>query len=121
MSSERRNHPRLILDGLLTSKVANQSLNKENVIIGDIIDISYSGIRVKLKKPLTAKINDHIVISLTLPECGTPLTIHGNLKHQDSATEFGLHYIDNHPDTSVDDLLFECIKLTDETLLIKTT
>jgi hypothetical protein len=121
MESDRRDQPRLKPKGLKAGISIDRPSSQTQVFEGDIIDISYSGIRIRLKEPLKAKFNDIISISLTLPESGTPFTINGSLKPQHIDSECCLHYADNHPDASVDDLLFDCIKLSEETLLVKTT
>lgn len=120
MGSERRHHPRLDLTGRPAGIKIKNTIN-EIEIEGDIIDISYTGIRIRLNKPLDAAIEDKIKINLTLPECGTPFTIHGTIKHSPSDRECGIHYTNDHPKGSVDDLMFECIKLTESTLWVKTT
>ena len=86
----------------------------------EILDISRSGIRIKLTKPIKTRINDKIKITMVLPESGEPFSVHGILKHQPREDEYGIHYAD-HVDGSIDDILFECVKLNDVTLLIKSS
>jgi len=94
------------------------SSEPETSLSGEILDISRTGIRIKLSKPLGKSVNDNLKITMSLPESGSPITVHGTLKHLHSDTEYGVHYTD-HIDGSVDDMLFECVKLSDSTLLIK--
>ena len=93
--------------------------NQEVSVEADILDISYTGIRVKLKKGFVADIDGRVKITMTLPESGLPFSVHGILKHQHADTECGVHYI-THANSSIDDLIFECIELDASTVLIKT-
>jgi len=118
MKVERRNHQRIKSKNvqanihLFTPSAVETDLN------GEILDISLTGIRLKLSKPLDKNVNDNIKITMLSPESGTPITVHGTLKHLHSDTEYGVHYT-HHVDGSIDDILFECEKLNDSTLLIK--
>lgn len=118
MDTEKRNHRRLKPKGLQADVVLN-SANQEIALDAEILDISYSGIRVKLKKPIAADITGHIKITMILPESGAAFSVHGILKHSQNESECGVHYID-HVEGSIDDLMFECIELDDSTVLIKT-
>jgi len=118
MKTEKRNHLRIKPQGL-QADVLFKSADQEIALEADILDISYSGIRVKLKEAVASEINGHIRITMTLPESGTPFSVHGILKHQPTDSECGLHYVD-HVEGSIDDLMFECIELDNSTVLIKT-
>jgi hypothetical protein len=118
MKSEKRNHQRLKPKGLQAG-VTFYSEIPETVLDAEILDISYSGIRVKLKEPIACNINGPIKITMKLPDSGLPFSVHGILKHQHSDLECGVHYVD-HVEGSIDDLMFECIDLDSSTVLIKT-
>ena len=118
MKNEKRNHLRVKPQGLQADVVFN-TYTQEITLDADILDISYSGIRVKLKNPIADKICGPIKINLLLPESKTPFSVHGILKHQQSELECGVHYVD-HVEGSIDDLMFECIELDNSTVLIKT-
>lgn len=119
MSIERRTHNRIKTKGLSAGVFLDKEVDGEYPLSADILDISRSGIRIKLRKPLTPNIGDKIKITMTLPESGEPFIVHGLLKHLPSHDECGLEYT-NHCEKSVDNLLFECVKLNEMTLLIKT-
>ncbi|MCD2449267.1 PilZ domain-containing protein [Methylicorpusculum oleiharenae] len=119
MHSERRSHRRIKPKGLSADIILSRTNDQELPLNGDILDISYSGIRIKLSKPLASNIEGKVKITMTLPESGAPFIVHGTLKHQFNDDECGLHYT-GHSEESIDDLMFECIKLNDMTLLIKT-
>ncbi len=118
MKSEKRTHQRIKPKGLQAGLFFS-SKNKEIALEADILDISYSGIRVKLREPIAADMTGNIRIDMLLPESNAPFSVHGILKHQNGDAEFGLHYVD-HVDGSIDDLMFECVELDETTVLIKT-
>jgi hypothetical protein len=118
MKPEKRIHKRIKPRGLQVGLVIN-SAKQEIELDAEILDISYSGIRVKLKQPIATDLIGNVRINMTLPESNTPFCVHGILKHQASNDECGLHYID-HVEGSIDDLMFECVELDETTVLIKT-
>lgn len=118
MNLEKRNYPRLKPKGLQAG-VTFSSADQEIALDADILDISYTGIRVKLKEPIASGIVGHIKITMRLPESGAAFSVHGILKHQHTDLECGLHYVD-HVEGSIDDLMFECIELDASTVFIKT-
>ncbi len=118
MDTEKRTHRRLKPKGLQAG-VMFSSANQEIALDADILDISYTGIRVKLKHPIASDLEGHIKITMTLPESGTSFSVHGILKHQQPDTEYGVHYLD-HIEGSIDDVMFECVELDKSTVFIKT-
>lgn len=119
MLSEKRNHPRLKPRGLKAGVILNSEA-PEMSLEADILDISYSGIRVRLKQPIGSDIIGQIKITMTLPESGTTFSVRGILKHQRNETEYGVHYVDPIQG-SIDDIMFECFELNDSTVFIKTS
>jgi len=116
MDQENRNHPRFSPKGLSANISIEPSPPSDKVIMdGTIINISYSGIKIKLNSPCNEDIQKGVVtINLTLPESGVPITIRGTIKHlNNSAEEFGLQYAESHTENKVDNLMFECIKVAD--------
>jgi hypothetical protein len=91
----------------------------ETEVDAEILDISYSGIRVKLKQAISSTINERVKITMTLPESKAPFSIHGILKHQANSLECGIHYT-QHITGSIDDVMFECLELDNSTIFIKT-
>lgn len=118
MKSEKRNHKRIKPKGMLAG-IIFKTENQEMTLDADILDISYSGIRVKLKEPIASDMAGKIKINMILPESNTPFCVHGILKHQASDDVCGIHYID-HVHGSIDDLMFECVELDETTVFIKT-
>lgn len=118
MNIEKRNYPRLKPKGLRAGVIFNPS-SQETALDADILDISYTGIRVKLKEPITSELSGYIKITMILPESGTRFSVHGILKHQHADSEYGVNYAD-HLEGSIDDMLFECIGLDNSTVFVKT-
>jgi len=112
MIQEKRKYPRFNPRGL----VANISLilpsnNKEVNLSGTIIDMSYSGFKIKLDSALPVDAAESkLRVQLTLPDSNLPITISGVIKHFNHHSECGLHYANHHDESDVDDLMFECIK-----------
>lgn len=117
MKPEKRNHRRH-KPIALKAGVTFSTGDEEIVLDADILDISYSGIRIKLKEAIASDINGRIKINMTLPDSQTPFSIHGVLMHRPSDLECGVHYLD-HIEGSIDDLMFECLELDQSTVLIK--
>ena len=110
MKTERRIYPRFKIQDLTAQITFENSDSARHVANGEVLDISYTGIKLKLDTPMFPKANSKIKIALTLPDTGIPLTISGMIKHQSSAAEVGLQYLD-HPDKNdFDDLVCEFIK-----------
>ena len=65
----------------------------EIILEGIVVDMSYTGIKIKLNKPLRGDIPvSDILIKLTLPESGVQVSIHGIIKHLNTGSECGLQY-----------------------------
>lgn len=108
--TERRQHPRFNPRGLKAS-IFLESAHDSSTVEGEVIDISYTGIKIKLKEPKAGDMEGKIRIQLFLPDSGIPFSIRGILKYHQNSTEVGLHYVDNPDVISMDRFMFECIKL----------
>jgi len=109
MNSEKRFHQRIEPTNLAAQISITHLSAKPIISEGTVLDISYSGIKIKLSQPLAVEKNDTITINLNLPKSGIPIAIHGIVKHRLSQSECGIYFGDLHPEESVDDLLFECV------------
>jgi hypothetical protein len=116
METEKRIHPRFCPNGLnATITLVPPAPNKELILEGTIIDMSYSGIKIKLKSPINSDLSEsEIKINFIIPESGLPVSIHGVIKHLNDHSECGLQYSAQHTENKIDDVMFECIKLTDK-------
>jgi len=109
-AKERRKHPRLNPRGLYATLAIDSPDSTVN-LEGDVVDISLTGIKIRLKTPMTKDMEGKIRIQLFLPDTGIPLSISGIIKHHLSPTELGLHYVDSTEVTALDTFMFECFKL----------
>lgn len=112
MEDEKRSHKRFKPEGLSAHIVIDPPAPGEEIVIdGEVVDMSYSGIKIKLEHALDASIEEgELRISIRLPESGVPLSIHGMIRHLHDNGECGLKYADQHHEESMDDLMFECVK-----------
>lgn len=120
MKSERRNHSRVKPKDLQADISPSHLSDQETSLNAEILDISRTGIRIKLNEPLDNNVHGKVKITMYLPESGDPFSVHCKLQNQHSDTEYGLHYTD-HVEGSIDDMLFECVKLNDSMFLIKSS
>ncbi|WP_031433461.1 PilZ domain-containing protein [Methylomarinum vadi] len=118
MKPDRRRHHRVKPKKMQVAVYPDHPCDQETSLNAEILDISRSGIRIKLSQPAQTRVNEKIKITMILPESGEPFSVHGILKHQHLDGEYGVHYTD-HAEGSIDDMLFECIKLNDLIMLIK--
>ena len=117
MGDKRYERLKSNLNRLQSDIAAKKILNKEIPLDADILDINALGIKVRLDKPLRASIEDRVLIKLTLPDSGGELTIHGQLKNTPPQRENSM-FVDEK--RSIDDLIYDCVRLSENTLLIKT-
>jgi len=117
--TDNRKHPRFCPNGLAACISIELSPPDEKLTFnGTVINMSYTGIKIKLSTPLNIDIPDSLLhISLTLPESGLPVTIRGMIKHLNNDSECGLQYTGKDLEHSIDNLMFECIKISDDTNL----
>ncbi len=116
MNKENRKHPRFYPSGLMASiSIEPPAPEKKLVFKGTVIDMSPAGIKIKLTTPLNINAEENtIMINLTLPESGVPVTIRGVIKHLTNDSEYGFQYSDNNTNHEVDNLILECIKLANK-------
>lgn len=109
MNTERRKCPRYLLNGVTATLSFNPPLMAPQ-LYGEVIDMSYTGIKIQLQTPITEQLDGRqICIRLVLPETGIPLSINGVIRYQ-SASECGLAYLDQVPQDYLDEMIFECTK-----------
>jgi len=117
MDTDNRRHPRFNPAGLIADiTIEPNSLEKKLTLKGTVIDMSYSGIKIKLNTPISNDIPEsEILINITMPESGVPITIHGIIKHYTKHSECGFQYTKSK-EQNVDNLMFECIKTASPTI-----
>jgi len=108
----KRFHP----EGLAAHIIINPQLGVEISIEGQVVDMSYGGIKIKLKEPFAHAVEEaELSIKMILPESGVPVSIRGRIKHIVNREEYGLKYSERHTEFELDDLMFECVKLAPQT------
>lgn len=122
MKKERRSDLR-VTPSTLKADIRPSLLSDKNTSIhAETLDISRTGIRIKLEEPLKSTSESTIKITMYLPDSKAPFSVLCILKNQHSNTEYGLHYIqDQKIQGSIDDLLFECVRLEESMFLIKSS
>ena len=115
MSQDNRRHVRFNPKELKATLTIFQPLiNKDIHLQGNVIDMSYSGIKIKLLSPLPPDLPESkIKITVIMSKSGISFTIKGSIKHFNKQAEYGLHYSEEDNENAVDDFMFECIKTTD--------
>lgn len=112
MHQERRLHPRLSIRGLKAHISIDDSKNGAIEMDGDVLDLSYTGIKIRLDSPIPQECEGVIKIIIVLPESKIPLTINGEIKHFDAHYEYGLYHGNYSTEETLDALMFECVKLS---------
>ena len=115
MPIDNRRHVRFNPKGLKATITIYQPLVNEDIHLqGRVIDMSYSGIRIKLLSAMPADLSESkIKIALIMPKSGMSITIKGSIRHFNEQAEYGMSYSEDHSEHAVDDFMFECIKTTD--------
>jgi len=116
VEGDKRKHPRFNPVGLTaTIDLAPLSSDEEFHLKGTVLDMSYSGIKIKLFSEMPEELpKSKIKIYLTIPDTGIQVTINGMIKHVNEQSVYGLNYSDEHQENEIDDLMFECIKCTEK-------
>ncbi len=116
MNSHRLKQLKLHLKQLQNDIAAKKNI-KEILLVADVLDINHFGIKVKLSEPLQANLDNKIKFQLTLPQSGSILTLSGFLNDSQTNTH---HSVSLKNRISIDEAVYDCLKLSDTTLLIKT-
>lgn len=114
---DKRKYPRFSLKGVHANIMISNPVDDSSICLeGSMVDMSYSGIRIKLDAAMPEHLpagkakSSNVKIVLTLPSSGMCCTIKGAIRHINTESEVGLHYSDYHKENEVDAFMFECIK-----------
>ena len=111
MDIENRDRKRFNPEGLAAHIIIDPPLGGVIIIDGQVVDMSYGGIKIRLKEPFAHAVEEaELRIALVLPESGVPVSIHGMIKHVVNQDECGFQYAEKHTESEMDDLMFECVK-----------
>lgn len=108
MEDDRRDSPRTEVKRL-QAKIMVTEPNR-SVLMADVnlLDISRSGIKLRVQKPLIVAIDTNIQLEVILPISGIPFIVNAAVVHEKFDSEFGLHYIDLCPEDPIEKLISEC-------------
>lgn len=121
LETEQRVYPRFEPKGVLANISIEVPPSKQAQFVaeGEVIDLSYNGVKVRLKRPLKTEVGQcGIKIEIIMPRTTTPICLHGIIKHIKKQCEYGLQFTDQDPETNIDDLMFECLKLANKSAQI---
>ncbi len=111
MEQEQRRHPRFYPDNLPAIITINPLLHdKATILNGTVVDMSYTGIKIRLSKPAQQIPDAEVRIYITLPQSEIPICIHGHIKHLSDNLNCGFKFSDRHGEEDMDHMMFECIK-----------
>jgi hypothetical protein len=112
MTIDKRKHARIKPDDLsAVITISPPAPDNQITLKGLVLDMSASGIKIKLFSAMPANIpKSKIKIDMVMPKSGLPITIKGIIKRLDNQSECGIKYHQEHPDKTLDNLMFECIK-----------
>ncbi len=114
MSAEKRIYPRFLPQGLYTT-ISITSEKQEDIFYddGEILDMSYNGIKFKLQRPINIDFLEKLVhVMIIMPQSAIPVSINGHIKHYGNQCEYGLQFSGTQNERIIDKLMFECIKNT---------
>jgi PilZ domain len=108
MESDKRNTPRTAAKGLKAKIIITHS--NRSIMIADVnlLDVSRSGIKFRMKKPLAVDVGTKIQLEIILPDSGIPVILDAVVVHEKFESEFGLHYIDVRPEDPLSELIRQC-------------
>lgn len=119
---ERRSDLRLNPTTLKADIHSSLLSDTKTSIHAEIVDISRTGIRIKLKEPCQGWPKGVIKISMYLPDSKASFSVNCLIKNQRLDTEYGLHFIqDEKVKGSIDDLIFECVEIEESLFEIKSS
>lgn len=110
IKAERRLSPRINPSGIKAS-IYLEPCHEAAYMEGEVVDISYTGIKIRLATPTADAMDGRIKIQVYLPDSGIPLSITGILKHRNNQNEIGVHYVGDPNVLEMDRFMFECTKL----------
>ena len=115
MNQENRKYPRFCPNDLTASiSIEPPPPGEKLTLEGTVINMSHAGIKIKLNTPVDIDIQKSaLLINLTLPESGVPVTIRGMIRHLNNDSEYGFEYSERFQKSEADKLMFECIKVSD--------
>jgi len=109
---EKRQFPRFKTQGLNAVLTFYQANSTEQLVLeGEVVDMSLTGIKIKLFSALPAGLSDSkINITLRYVHSKVPMNINGVIRHRTSL-QCGMQFTQEMAKQAADDLLFECTRI----------
>ncbi|MDP5031914.1 MAG: PilZ domain-containing protein [Paraglaciecola sp.] len=109
---EKRQHSRVLVEDLQADICfTDPDSDHVTVLTGGVVDMSYSGIKIKLGAALpNIPSLSKISIVLTSASLSTPMTIKGMVRHTSEQNECGIAFSSENGASDVGEYLFECIR-----------
>lgn len=108
MQTDRRNEPRTDANGLAAKMTVFLPNGSMLVAEATLLNVSRTGIKLRVKKPLIADSDAKVQIETLLPDAGIPVIVNAVIVHNKFDSEFGIHYIDVRPEDPLEQLISEC-------------
>jgi hypothetical protein len=109
---EKRQHSRILVQDLHAEIcVTEPGACQQSILQGSVIDMSNSGIKIKLLSPMphTSSMSK-ISIVLTNSNLSNPMTIKGMVRHISVNNECGVAFSNQTENADIDEFLFECVR-----------
>ena len=109
---EKRQHSRILVQDLHAEICVTESgTSQQSILQGSVVDMSNSGIKIKLLSPMphTSPMSK-ISILLTNSNLSNPMTIKGMVRHISVNNECGVAFSNEVGNADIDEFLFECVR-----------
>ena len=109
---EKRQYPRYKttkLKALVSLFISPHTVSVE--IEGDVLDVSMTGVKIKLYGELPANLGEaRVKISLSSAHSKVPMQINGMIRYKSLTTQYGLQFAADNAPQAINDFLFECAR-----------
>lgn len=109
---EKRRYPRYKTTKLKALIILSPTADDvELQIEGEVLDMSMSGLKIKLHAPLPVDLGEaRIKILLSSAHSKVPMQISGMIRYQSLSTQYGLQFAADNAPQAINDFLFECAR-----------
>lgn len=108
MEPEKRAAPRVAAKGLKAKILITHPNRSITVADVNLLDVSRTGIKFRMKKPLAVDVGTKIQIEIILPDSGIPVILDAVVVYEQFESEFGLYYINLRPEDPLGKLITQC-------------
>lgn len=114
MQTDRRSDPRTEAKGLNAKISLYQSNGSILIADANLLNVSRTGIKLRVKKPLIAEADTKVQLEVVLPDSRIPVIVNAVVVHNRHDSEFGMQYIDVQPEDPLELLIIECAKTQED-------